>query len=112
MIARATAVLHALARSDTDALDRLCHDDVFIWGTDEDEEWRGKVATLSAFRGAYDLDVRWVGEPMAREQWVAGLVEFDSLGADRSPGQAPVRARVSMVFAGDQLAHAHYSVAR
>jgi hypothetical protein len=112
VIARATAVLHALARSDTAALDRLCHDDVFIWGTDDDEEWRGKAATLSAFHGAYNLAVRWVGEPIAREQWVAGMVEFDSQDADRHPGEAPVRARVSMVFAGDLLAHAHYSVAR
>ena len=112
MIDRATAVLHALARSDTDAIDRLCHADVFIWGTDADEQWRGKAATLSAFRDAYDLDVRWVGEPIAGEQWIAGEVEFDSrTTATRSSG-LPVRARVSMVFAGDLLAHAHYSVAR
>lgn len=106
MIGRADAVLHALARSDLDALDRLCHNEVFIWGTDEGEQWYGKAAVLSAFAGAYDLCVRWVGKPIAREPWVAGVVEFDS------PADAPVRARVTMVFTEGLLAHAHYSIAQ
>jgi hypothetical protein len=106
VIASATAVLHALARSDVTALGRLCADDVFVWGTDQDEAWHGKAALVAAIRGSYDLAVRWEGEPAAGENWVAGLVEFES------PPQAPVRARVSMVFRGGLLAHAHYSVAR
>jgi hypothetical protein len=105
VIERATAVLHALARSDVGALDRLCHDDVLIWGTDVDEVWHGKAAVLRAFRGTYDLSVRWLGEPASGAQWVAGVVEFGERGQD------PVRARVTMVFAGDLLMHAHYSVA-
>lgn len=105
MIERATAVLHALARSDIDALDRLCHDDVFIWGTDEGEVWHGKATVLSAFGGAYDLGVRWLGEPVSGAGWLAGTVEFTQ------QGQEPVRARVTMVFTGELLEHAHYSVA-
>jgi hypothetical protein len=105
VIERATAVLHALARSDVETLDRLCHDDVLVWGTDEDEAWHGKAAVLRAFRGTYDLSVRWLGEPASGGSWVAGVVEF----AER--GQDPVRSRVTMVFTGDLLVHAHYSVA-
>jgi SnoaL-like domain len=104
VIERATAVLHALARSDVEALDRLCRDDVLIWGTDEDEAWQGKAAVLRAFAGTYDLSVRWLGEPASGAGWVAGVVEFGQLGQD------PVRSRVTMVFTGDLLAHAHYSV--
>ena len=105
MIERATAVLHALAHSDVDALDRLCRDDVLIWGTDEDEAWDGKAAVLRAVRGTYDLSVRWLGEPVGGAGWVAGVVEFGL------QGQEPVRSRVTMVFTGELLAHAHYSVA-
>jgi ketosteroid isomerase-like protein len=105
VIELATAVLHALARSDVDALDLLCHEDVVIWGTDEDEAWHGKADVLRAFRGTYDLSVRWLGEPASGDGWAAGLVEFGQEGAD------PVRSRVTMVFAAGLLAHAHYSVA-
>jgi hypothetical protein len=105
VIERATAVLHALARSDVEALGRLCHDDVFIWGTDEGEVWHGKAAVVSAFRGVYDLGVRWLSEPVSGAGWLAGTAEFSQ------PGEQPVRARVTMVFDGDLLAHAHYSVA-
>lgn len=104
MIERATAVLHALARSDIEALDRLCADDVFLWGTDVGEVWHGKAAVLSAFRGTYDLGVRWLGEPVHGDGWIAGDVSFEQQGED------PVRARVTMVFAAGLLAHAHYSV--
>jgi SnoaL-like domain len=105
VIDRATAVLHALASSDIGALDRLCRDDVLIWGTDEEEVWQGKTAVLSGFDGAYDLSVRWLGSPASGAGWVAGLVEFGV------PDSEPVRARVTMVFTGDLLVHAHYSVA-
>lgn len=98
-------MLRALARSDVEALDRLCHDDVLIWGTDEDEAWHGKAAVLRAFAGTYDLSVRWLGEPVAGAGWVAGIVECGQEGQD------PVRSRVTMLFTGDLLAHAHYSVA-
>jgi len=106
VIEQATAILTALARSDTTALDRLCHDDVFIWGTDAGEVWQGKPSLIATIQGAYDLDVRWIGDPIAGLHWVAGVVEF------RSQGAQPVRARVSMVFIDELLAHAHYSVAR
>jgi hypothetical protein len=106
VIARATAVLHAFARSDTDALDLLCSDDVFVWGTDADERWHGKAVLLDAVRGSYDLAVRWEGEPIPGHDWVAGVVEFES------PDGPPVRARVSMIFRSELLTHAHYSVAQ
>jgi hypothetical protein len=105
VIERATAALHALACSDIKALDGLCHDDVLIWGTDEDEAWHGKEALLRAFRGTYDLSVCWLGKPASGAGWVAGVVEF------RQQGRDPVYSRVTMVFTGELLAHAHYSVA-
>jgi hypothetical protein len=105
VIERATAILHAFARSDVLALGELCHDDVLVWGTDQGEEWRGKADVLSGFNGVYDLGVRWLGPPASGAGWLAGLVEFTV------PDSEPVHARVTMVFAGDLLAHAHYSVA-
>jgi SnoaL-like domain len=105
VIGRATAVLHAFARSDILALGQLCHEDVLVWGTDEGEVWQGKAAVLSGFDGAYDLAVRWLGTPVHGAGWVAGLVEFSV------PDGEPVTARVTMVFTGDLLVHAHYSVA-
>jgi ketosteroid isomerase-like protein len=105
MIERATALLAAFARSDLATIERLCADDVLLWGTDEGEVWAGRAAILEAFAGAFDLGVRWTAEPVARGDWVAGRVEFD-LG----DGTA-VPARVSMVFRDGLLAHAHYSIA-
>jgi len=105
VIEQATAVLRALARSEIDTLDRLCDDDVFLWGTDVGEVWHGKGAVLSAFRGTYDLGVRWLGEPVSGDGWIAGDVSFEQ------QGEEPVRARVTMVFVSGLLAHAHYSVA-
>lgn len=100
----ATAVLHAFARSDLAAVERLCADDVLVWGTDEGEVWWGKEALLHAFAGTFDLGVRWLAEPVARGDWVAGLAEFESDGQK-------VAARVTMIFREGLLAHAHYSVA-
>lgn len=105
MTEHATAVLHAFARSDVEAIDRLCADDVLLWGTDVDEAWRGKAEVLAAFAGAYDLGVRWLEPPLSGTDWVAGLVEFDPGGGPR------IDARVTMVFSEGLLVHAHYSVA-
>jgi ketosteroid isomerase-like protein len=102
---QATAVLHAFACSDVAAIDRLCADDVLVWGTDAGEAWQGKANVLAAFAGTYDLGVRWVEPPHAEDDWVAGRVEFD-IGDSTT-----VEARVTMVFRAGLLAHAHYSVA-
>jgi hypothetical protein len=49
--------------------------------------------------------VRWLGEPEAHDDWVAGEVEFELGDGTLVP------ARVTMVFREGLLAHAHYSVA-
>lgn len=102
---QATALLHAFARSELGAIDRLCADDVVIWGTDVGETWEGKRTVLASFAGAFDLDVHWVGDPLARDNWVAGNAEF-ALGDGTR-----VAARVTMVFRDGLLAHGHYSIA-
>jgi ketosteroid isomerase-like protein len=101
MTERATALLQAFARSDVDAIGSLCAEDVLLVGTDAGEVWHGRDAVVSAFAGAFDLSVEWVGEPMARDDWLFGDVVFDG----------EQRARVTMVFCDGLLAHAHYSVA-
>jgi hypothetical protein len=101
---RATELLHAFARSDVSTLERLCADNVLVWGTDEGEVWRGKQSVVSGFAGAFDLDVRWLEEPLLGAQWVAGLVEFVLPSGER------LAARVTMAFEDELLSHAHYSV--
>jgi ketosteroid isomerase-like protein len=101
MTERATALLHAFARSDVDVIASLCAEDVLLVGTDAGEVWRGRDAVVSAFAGAFDLSVAWVGEPVVRDDWLFGDVVFE----ERLP------ARVTMVFRDGLLAHAHYSVA-
>jgi SnoaL-like domain len=103
--ARATGLLEAFARSDLEAIGRLCSDDVLLWGTDDGEAWQGKQQVLSSFAGAYDLEVRWLREPTVGEGWVAGLIEFVLADGERLP------SRVTMVFREGLLVHAHYSVA-
>ena len=98
----ADQLLHAFARSDLATIDRLCADDVLLWGTDAGEVWCGKAAVLSAFEGTFALGVGWVGEPVTGDDWLAGEVEFAVDGAS-------VGARVTMVFRDGSLVHAHYS---
>jgi hypothetical protein len=104
----ADAVLAAFARSDLEAVERLCAEGVVVFGTDVDEVWHDRGSLASALEGMRELDLRagWLGEPASGENWVAGPAEF--MLADGST--LPVR--VSMVFeTGGRLAHAHYSVA-
>jgi ketosteroid isomerase-like protein len=107
--AEAEELLQAFARSDIATIDRLCSDDVLLLGTDVGEVWRNKAAILAAFDGAFDLGVRFVGEPVVHEWirgegWLAGDVEFTIDGA-------VVPARLTMVFQDGLLVHAHYSTA-
>jgi hypothetical protein len=97
-------LLQAFARSDLATIDRRCADDVLLWGTDADEVWEGKPAVLASFDGAYDLGVRWMGEPSSGEDWVAGNAEFSVDGLTTA-------CRVTMVFRDGLLVHAHYSIA-
>jgi SnoaL-like protein len=100
----ATEILHAFARSDLDAIERLCADDVLVWGTDADEVWYGKQAVLAEFAGAFDFHVRWVDEPVVRGASIAGWAEFDEGDGE------PLAVRVTMVFHQGLLTHAHYSI--
>lgn len=106
MIEAATELLEAFARSDVDAIVRLCADDVLVWGTDDGESWEGVETLVDAFRGTFDLGVRWLDEPVSRDDWVAGRVEFEFGDGSTVP------TRVTMVFRDGLLAHAHYSVAQ
>jgi ketosteroid isomerase-like protein len=105
MTERATALLHAFARSDVEAIAALCAQDVLLVGTDAGERWDGLRSVVSAVAGAFDLSVDWVGEPTVRDDWLFGDVSF---GLPDGGRQA---ARVTMVFREGLLAHAHYSVA-
>jgi ketosteroid isomerase-like protein len=106
MIELATELLGAFAHSDVDAIARLCADDVVVWGTDVGESWEGRATLVDAFAGVFDLGVRWLGAPLARDDWVAGDVEFEADDGSVVP------ARVTMVFRRGLLRHAHYSVAQ
>ena len=105
MIEEATALLQAFARSELEPIGRLCADDVLLVGTDRGEVWEGRSQVLEAFRGAFDLKAEWAGQPRSGSDWLYGDVVF----TDRTG--ATIRARVTMVFHGGLLAHAHYSVA-
>jgi hypothetical protein len=95
----------AFARSDLEEIDRLCADDIVLWGTDDGEAWQGKEDVLREFADAYDLGVDWIGEPAGDATWVAGHAGF------RLGDGSTQRARVTMVFRHGLCVHAHYSVA-
>jgi hypothetical protein len=105
VIDRASEVLRALARSDVEALARLCSQDVLVVGTDEGELWHGRDGLVEAFRGAFDLEVEWADQPVVGQGWLFGPVVFTLPDGARTP------ARVTMVFENDLLVHAHYSAA-
>jgi hypothetical protein len=106
MLALATELLQAFAVSDLEAIKRLCADDVILVGTDEGEYWEGLPAVLASFDGAYELLVEWVGEPHVRGSWVFGRAVFTEADGSELP------VRVTMVFDGRRLTHAHYSAVR
>ena len=103
----ADAVLAAFAHADLDAVERLCAKDVVVFGTDVEEVWHDRGALASALDGMRELELRarWLGEPTVGEDWVAGPAEFTLADGSTLP------VRVSLVFAGARLVHAHYSVA-
>jgi hypothetical protein len=101
----ADELLRAFARSDLDVIARRCVEDVVLWGTDEGESWTGRDRVLAAFDGAFDLRVRWLRAPHEDDNWLAGIAEFTLDDGSTIP------VRVTMVFRGELLAHAHYSLA-
>lgn len=103
----ADSVLVAFAHSDLVSAERLCAEDVVVFGTDEDEVWHDRGSLLRALDAMRELglEARWVGEPAEGAAWVAGAAEFTLADGSTMP------VRVSMVFAGERLIHAHYSVA-
>jgi hypothetical protein len=103
----AARLLEALARSDLATVEPLCAEDVVVFGTDAHEVWHDRAGLLSALERMRELDLRarWSGEPAAGPGWVAGSAEFTLQDGSTLP------VRVSMVFAGGRLVHAHYSVA-
>jgi hypothetical protein len=103
----ADSVLDAFARSDLDTAERLCAEDVVVYGTDADEVWHRRDALLRALDGMRELGLqaRWQGDPVCGTDWVAGEAEFTLADGSTLP------VRVSMVFADDRLTHAHYSIA-
>ncbi len=103
----ADAVLEAFARSDLETAGKLCAPDVVVFGTDADEVWDDRASLLAALDGMreFGLEARWVENPARGADWVAGPAEFTLADGSKVP------VRVSMVFAGARLAHAHYSVA-
>jgi len=103
--AEADELLNAFARSNLEVIAKRCADDIVLWGTDEGETWKGKEQVLASFDGAFDLDVRWVDEPLVEDNWVTGMAEFRLADGTATP------VRVTMVFRDGLLAHAHYSVA-
>jgi hypothetical protein len=105
VIEAATELLQAFARSDLEPIRRLCAEDVLLVGTDEGELWEGRSDLLDAVRGAFDLQAEWAGPPHLGSDWLYGDVVF------RERDGSTTRVRVTMVFRGRLLAHAHYSVA-
>jgi ketosteroid isomerase-like protein len=103
----ADAVLEAFARSDLDAAEELCTEDVVVFGTDTGEVWHDRRSLLAALAGMRDLglEAKWLQDPVRGTHWVAGAGEFTLADGETLP------FRVTMVFAGDRLIHAHYSVA-
>ena len=106
MTAAATELLRAFATSDLDTIRRLCAEDVLLVGTDRNERWHGRDAVLTAFDGAFNLDVSWITKPVVRDGWLFGVCAFTDPDGSKTP------ARVTMVFRDGLLAHAHYSVAQ
>ncbi|MEO8290999.1 MAG: nuclear transport factor 2 family protein [Gaiellaceae bacterium] len=103
----ADSVLEAFAHSDLEATERLCTEDAVVFGTDAGEVWHDRSSLVAALDGMRELglEARWLEEPVRGTHWVAGAAEFVLSDGSTLP------VRVSMVFAGDRLVHAHYSVA-
>lgn len=103
----ASQLLEAFARSDLTVVERLCAEDVVVFGTDVGEVWHDRADLIAALDQMRELDlrVRWIAELTIRPGWVAGQAEFTFEDGSTLP------VRVSMVFVDGRAVHAHYSVA-
>ena len=105
--ALADAVLTAFATSDLAAVERLVAPSATVYGTDADEHWHdraGLAAALDAMR-SQELSAHWREPPQTGDRWVAGIAIY------RAGNGPPIETRVTMAFEGDQLVHAHFSIA-
>ena len=102
----ADAVVAAFAASDLEAAERLCHEDVVVFGTDADEVWWDRDSLLAALDGMRELGLRasWVGERRLDDGWAAGFVRFTLQDG------STLDTRVSLVFVEGLLVLGHYSV--
>ncbi len=102
---RATRLLAAFAGCDLETVRAVCARDVVVYGTDAGERWTDRDVLVAALDGMRELGLAaaWRAEPLAGPDWVAGVARFTM----RDGG--PVDVRVTMVFAGERLAHAHFS---
>ena len=105
--ALADAVLTAFATSDLAAVERLVAPSATVYGTDAGEQWHdraGLADALDAMR-SLELSASWREPPETGDGWVAGIAIY------RAGNGPPLETRVTMAFEGDQLVHAHFSVA-
>lgn len=103
----ADTLLRSLAQSDLGPVAAGCAEDVVVFGTDADEEWRdrpGLLAGLEPLAGS-GMTAEWAGEPVQGRDWVAGTAIYTLPNGSRMP------VRVSMVFTDGLLTHGHFSVA-
>lgn len=102
----ADAVLAAFSSSDLDAVRRLVAPGAIVYGTDAGERWHARDAltdALDAMR-SLGLSAEWREPPAEGDGWIAGIAVY------RAGDGPPLETRVTMVFEGGQLAHAHFSI--
>jgi SnoaL-like domain len=83
----ADSVLEAFAHSDLAAAERLCAEDVVVFGTDTDEVWHDRDALLRALGGMRELDA------LARRS-------DEGSGLGRGGGRVHTRRRLDPASAG------------
>lgn len=102
----ADAVLAAFAGADLDAVGRLVARGAIVYGTDAGEQWYDRDALAVALDGMRSLELKaeWREPPAEGDGWIAGTAIY------RAGDGPPLETRVTMVFAGGRLTHAHFSV--
>ena len=106
--ALAGRLLPAFARSDLELIGTLATDDVIVLGTDVGERWDDRASLLAALdeMRALGLRAEWDGEPVCGDDWACGTARY------RLADGQTIAVRVTFVFRGAQLCHAHFSIAQ
>jgi hypothetical protein len=104
----ALRLLPALASSDLATVAELTAEEVLLLGTDEPERWETRASLLDALEEmrSLDLSAEWGNDLVAREGWAAGTAIYTF------PDGSTLATRVSFVFEGGVLVHAHFSIAQ